>query len=42
VLLVAASSERGRVAIFPFISVFPDTPEYQTLLSLLALALDRL
>ena len=42
VLLVAAGNQRGRVAIVPLVSVFPDTPEYQTLLSLLELALGRL
>lgn len=42
VLLVAAGSAKGTVALVPFVQVLPDSPEYQALLGLLELALSRL
>jgi len=42
VLLVAAGNSKGRVALVPWVEVFPGTPEFDALVDLLELALSRL
>ncbi len=42
VLMVVAGKATGRVGILPGVAVYPGTPQYQTLLALLELALSRL
>jgi len=42
VVLVAAGTEAGRVALVPYGSIFAGTPEFEALLGLLELAISRL
>jgi hypothetical protein len=42
VVLVAAGTEAGMVALVPYLEIFAGTPEFDALLELLKLAISRL